>query len=182
MSLLVADESALLVFLCRWQNRALGADGTEHPFAFMLHFRQIYGIISIMKTFTNDYHHGEHIVYSCRYHVVFCPKYRRKVLVDGIDERLREIFPRIASDLGGSVLEMEVMPDHVHLLLDIDPRVGINDFVASMKRRSSHIIRKEFPYMKKKLPSLWTRGRFIATVGSVSLETVKAYIEDQKGV
>lgn len=102
--------------------------------------------------------------------------------MDGIDVRLKEILPQIASDLGGSILEMEVMSDHVHLLLDVDPRIGINDFVASMKRRSSHIIRTEFPYMKKKLPSLWTRGKFIATVGSVSLETVKAYIEGQKGV
>ena len=86
-----------------------------------------------MKTYTNDYHHSEHIVYCCRYHVVFCPKYRRKVLVDGIDVRLKEILPQIASDLGGSILEMEVMSDHVHLLLDVDPRIGINDFVASMK-------------------------------------------------
>ncbi len=77
---------------------------------------------------------------------------------------------------------MEVMPDHVHLLADIDPRIGIDDFVGSLKRRSSHIIRTEFPYMKKRLPSLWTRGKFIATVGSVSPETVKQYIENQKGV
>jgi putative transposase len=102
--------------------------------------------------------------------------------VNGIDARLKELFPQIAKDLGGSVLEMEVMPDHVHLLVDIDPRLGIDDFVGSLKRRSSHAIRVEFPYMKSKLPSLWTRGKFIATVGSVSLETVKQYIEDQKGV
>ena len=128
------------------------------------------------------YHHGDHIVYSCQYHIVFCPKYRRKVLVNGIDTRLKELFPQIAQDLGGTVLEMEVMPDHVHLLVDIDPRLGIDDFVGSLKRRSSHIIRTEFPYMKSKLPCLWTRGKFIATVGSVSLETVKQYIENQKGV
>ena len=129
-----------------------------------------------------QYHYGEHIVYSCRYHVIFCPKYRRKVLVDCIDTRLKEILPEIAESLGGSVLEMEVMPDHVHLLLDVDPRIGINDFVGSLKRRSSHIIRTECPAMKKRLPSLWTRGKFIATIGSVSVETVNAYIENQKGI
>jgi putative transposase len=145
--------------------------------------KQIYVIISTMKNeLQKPYHHGDHIVYSCQYHIVFCPKYRRKVLVNGIDARLKELFPQIAKDLGGSVLEMEVMPDHVHLLVDIDPRLGIDDFVGSLKRRSSHAIRVEFPYMKSKLPSLWTRGKFIATVGSVSLETVKQYIEDQKGV
>ena len=152
-------------------------------FAFLLNFRGICSIISIMKnTSARPYHHGEHIVYSCQYHVIFCPKYRRKVLVDGIDTRLKEILPEIAQSLGGAILEMEVMPDHVHLLADIDPRIGIDDFVGSLKRRSSHIIRTEFPYMKKRLPSLWTRGKFIAAVGSVSPETVKQYIENQKGV
>lgn len=134
------------------------------------------------KDLARPYHHGEHIVYSCQYHIIFCPKYRRKVLVDGIDKRLKELFPQVAAELGGSILEMEVMPDHVHLLADVDPRIGVDDFTGSLKRRTSHIIRKEFPYMKKKLPSLWTRGKFIATVGSVSLETVKRYIESQKGV
>ena len=62
-------------------------------FAFLLNFREICGIISIMKnTSARPYHHGEHIVYSCQYHVIFCPKYRRKVLVDGIDTRLKEIL------------------------------------------------------------------------------------------
>ena len=69
--------------------------------------------------------------------------------MDGIDDRLKELFPQIAADLGGSILEMEVMPDHVHLLVDIDPRLGIDDFVGSLKRRSSQIIGTEFPYMKK---------------------------------
>ena len=131
---------------------------------------------------TRTYHHGEHIVCSCQYHVVFCPKYRRKVLVDGIDSRLKELFPQIAEELGGSVLEMEVIPDHVHLLLDIDPRISAADFVASLKRRTSHVIRQEFPWIKSRLPSLWTRGKFIGSVGSVSLDTVKKYIENQKGV
>ena len=128
------------------------------------------------------YHHGEHIVFSCQYHVVFCPKYRRKVLVDGIDTRLKEVIPQIAEKFGAEVIEMEVMPDHVHLLIDCDPRIGICDLVASMKRTSSHILRSEFPELKRRLPCLWTRGKFIASVGSVSLETVKQYIEDQKGI
>ena len=134
------------------------------------------------STSSRPYYHGEHIIYSCQYHVIFCPKYRRKVLVNGIDTRLKELFPEIASALGGTIIKMDVMPDHVHLLVDVDPRIGINDFVASLKRRSSHAIRTEFPWIKKRLPSLWTRGKFIATVGSVSIETVKQYIETQKGV
>ncbi len=79
------------------------------------------------------------------------------------------------------VLEMEVMPDHVHLLLDVDPTIGINMTVSRIKGKTSHILKREFPELKRKLPTLWTRSKFIATVGSVSLDVVKQYIEDQKG-
>ena len=74
------------------------------------------------------------------------------------------------------------MPDHVHLLIDCNPRFGIMECVKALKRQSSHILRKEFPELNSKLPTLWTRGCFVSTVGSVSLEAVKRYIENQKGV
>lgn len=129
-----------------------------------------------------QYHTTEHLVFSCQYHVVFCPKYRRKVLINGIDERIKELFLRIAEEKQFQILDMEVMPDHVHLLIDCNPRFGIMECVKALKRQSSHILRKEFPELNSKLPTLWTRGCFVSTVGSVSLETVKRYIENQKGV
>ena len=79
------------------------------------------------------------------------------------------------------VLEIEVMPDHVHLLLDVDPTVGINTVVSRIKGKTSNVLNKEFPELRKRLPTLWTRSKFIATVGCVSLDVVKQYIEDQKG-
>ena len=79
------------------------------------------------------------------------------------------------------VLEMEVMPDHVHLLLDVDPTIGINIIVSRIKGRTSNVLNREFPELQSKLPTLWTRSKFIATVGSVSLDVVKKYIENQKG-
>lgn len=79
------------------------------------------------------------------------------------------------------VIEMEVMPDHVHLLLDVDPTVGINTVVSRIKGKTSNILNKEFPELQRRLPTLWTRSKFIATVGSVSLDIVKKYIENQKG-
>ena len=79
------------------------------------------------------------------------------------------------------ILEMEVMPDHVHLLLDVDPTIGINILVSRIKGKTSNVLNKEFPELKRKLPTLWTRSKFIATVGSVSLDVVKRYIENQKG-
>ena len=80
-----------------------------------------------------------------------------------------------------TIVEMEVMPDHVHLLLDLDPRIGIDHIVRKIKGYTAYRIRQEYPWMKDRMPSSWTRSRFIASVGSVSLQTVKQYIEEQKG-
>jgi len=121
------------------------------------------------------------LVYSCQYHIIFCPKYRRKVLMNGIDKRLKELILEKQKDYGYEVIEMEVMPDHVHLLLDINPQCSPVKVVSKIKGYTANILRKEFPSLKSRLPCLWTRSKFIATVGSVSLEVVKKYIEEQKG-
>jgi putative transposase len=127
------------------------------------------------------YHSSETTVYRCMYHVIFCPKYRRKVLTPPIQERLKEIVEMVAGENNSGVHQMEIMEDHVHLLLDADPAVGISVIVSRIKGRSSNILRREFPELKRKLPTLWTRSKFISTVGTVSLDIVKKYIEDQKG-
>lgn len=128
-----------------------------------------------------EYHTSSHLTYSCQYHVIFCPKYRRKILTDGKDIRLKEMFLSIAEKHDFQILEMEVMPDHVHLLIDCNPRFGIMDCVTALKRQTAHDMKQEFPDISHRLPTLWTRSCFISTVGSVSLETVKSYIESQKG-
>lgn len=128
----------------------------------------------------SDYRTSETTVYCCRYHVIFCPKYRRKVLINGIDERFKEIVLSMQNEQNFKVLEMEVMPDHVHLLLDVDPTIGINVIVSRIKGKTAHILTREFPEIRRRIPTLWTRSKFIATVGSVSLETVKEYIKSQK--
>ena len=130
----------------------------------------------------SSYHTSEHIVYSCKYHVIFCPKYRRKVLVDGIDERLKTIFLETAQRHQFEITDLEVMPDHVHLLVDCNPRYGIMQCVKDLKRESASLLKKEFPQLTSRLPNLWTRSVFIASVGSVSLEVVKKYIENQRKV
>jgi putative transposase len=132
---------------------------------------------------TNKKYKSTHnLVYSCQYHVIFCPKYRRKVLVDGIDTRLKELILEKQRDYGYEVLDMEVMPDHVHLLLDIDPRLSVVKVVGQIKSYAAHALRQEFPALKSRLPSLWTRGKFVSSVGAITLEVVKRYIESQKGV
>ena len=122
------------------------------------------------------------VKYSCQYHVIWTPKYRRHVLINGVDLRLKELILEKQEELKYEVLEMEIMPDHVHLLISSSPKLGIYDTISKIKGYSSKILRDEFPWLKKRIPTLWTRARFISTVGSVSLETVKKYIEEQKGV
>ena len=124
----------------------------------------------------------EHITYLCNYHVVFCPKYRRKVLIDGIDVRLKEILLQVAEKYNFEITDMEVMSDHVHLIISCNPRFWIMNCIHKLKGISSKILRDEFSKLKTQLPTLWTRGSFINSVGSVNLETLKLYIENQKNV
>lgn len=129
-----------------------------------------------------DYKSNNKVVYSCKYHVVWCPKYRRKVLADGIDARLKELIVQACNDINAELIEMEIMPDHVHLLMEVDPQYGINRAVRHIKGFSSHILRKEFPMLKSRLPTLWTNSYFVSTVGGAPLTVIKQYIENQKNV
>lgn len=127
-----------------------------------------------------EYKSNNNVVYSCKYHVVWCPKYRRKVLVQGVDERLKGVLEEIAAEKRAEILQMEVMPDHVHLLVEVDPQLGIHSLVKLMKGRSSRILRQEFAWLQSRLPTLWTNSYFVSTVGGAPLEIVKQYIESQK--
>jgi putative transposase len=126
------------------------------------------------------YKTSSHAVFSCQYHVIFCPKYRRSVLNGKIADRLKEIIKEKQGAFGYEILDMEVMPDHVHLLIDVDPKIGIYHVVTQIKGYTSKTLRLEFPELKKRLPTLWTHSKFISTVGAVTLEVVKRYIEEQK--
>jgi putative transposase len=121
------------------------------------------------------------VVYVCRYHVVFCPKYRRKVLTPPVDERLKTILAEQIERWGQELIELEVMPDHVHLLVGCDPQFGIHRLIKLLKGYSSHALREEVPTLKRPLPSLWTNSYFIATTGGVTLETLKRYVQNQTG-
>lgn len=130
---------------------------------------------------TKEYHSNHGIVYSCQYHVIFCPKYRRKILTGDIEKRLRELILEKQEEYQYIILDLEIMPDHVHLLLDVNPQIGINKIIGQIKGYTAHTLRKEFPSLKTRLPNLWTRSKFISTVGAVTLAVVQQYIESQKG-
>ena len=127
-----------------------------------------------------NYKSNRNVVYSCKYHVVWCPKYRRKVLVDEISVRLKELINKRCAEIGAEIIEMEIMPDHVHMLLEVDPQYGINQAVRSIKGYTSHALRKEFPSLKTRLPTLWTNSYFVSTVDGAPLDAVKRYIENQE--
>ena len=129
-----------------------------------------------------EYKSNRNVVYSCKYHVVWCPKYRRKVLTGEIEARLKELIVETANGTNADVIEMEVMPDHVHLLIEVDPQYGINKAVRHIKGVSSHALRSEFPSLKSRLPTLWTNSYFVSTVGGAPLSAIKQYIENQKNV
>lgn len=128
------------------------------------------------------YRSDKNLVYSCQYHVIFCPKYRRAVLTNKVAKRLRELILEKQVEYEYEIYELEILPDHVHLLIDINPKIGVYTTTNKIKGYTSRILRDEFSTLKSKLPSLWTRSKFISSVGAVTLEVVKQYIQEQKNV
>ena len=126
------------------------------------------------------YKSNHNVIYSCKYHIVWCPKYRRKVLINGVDTRLKELIYEIAKELQLEITEMEVMPDHVHILLEVEPQFGIHRAVKALKGRTSRILRQEYPWLRSRIPTLWTNSYFCSTVGGAPLSVIKQYIENQK--
>ena len=119
--------------------------------------------------------------------LIFCPKYRRKVLTADIAERLKSIVHEVADEINKSetrceVIKLEVMLDHVHLLCEVDPQFGVHKFVKLVKGRSSRYLRQEFPILTRRLPSLWTNSYAVLTVGGAPLSVIKQYIENQKHI
>ncbi len=119
-------------------------------------------------------------VYNIGYHLIWCPKYRRKVLVGQVEIRLKELLIEKAKELGVIIETMEVMPDHTHLFIKSSPILSPHYIVQQLKGFTSFQLRKEFPSLRSRLPTLWTRSYYCESVGHISEETVRKYIEEQK--
>lgn len=128
----------------------------------------------------SEYVHKKGIVYKNQFHVIFCPKYRRKVLVNGVEIRLREILNEEADNLGVEIKALEIMPDHVHIFIECDPRIALHKVIKQFKGVSSRKLRNEYPWLKSRIPSLWTRSYFSCTVGHINENAIIQYIENQK--
>jgi len=107
------------------------------------------------------------------------PKYRRRLLAGLVEARLKEIIAEVVAEASGEVIEVEVMPDHVHLLVEVPPVVALPKLVQKLKGRSSRVLRAEFAPLRR-LPSLWSPSWFVSTVGGAPLEVVRRYVENQK--
>ncbi len=125
-----------------------------------------------------EYRHEQHTVHLIVYHMIWCPKRRRRILVGKIAERLEQLIREVAQENDWHVLEVAIQPDHVHLFLRAHPYTVPTDSARLIKGRSSHVLREEFPSLMK-TPSLWTRSTFYSTAGNVSAEVIQHYIERQ---
>lgn len=120
-------------------------------------------------------------IHNVTYHLIWCPKYRRKVLVEKVEKRLMQLLKQKAKENDWVIDTMEIMPDQVHIFVKANPVASPHWIVQQFKGYTSNILRKEFPELKSKLPTLWTRSYYCESVGHISEDTIKKYIEDQKG-
>jgi putative transposase len=130
---------------------------------------------------------GAHCRYNLKYHIVWIPKYRRSFLSGEIAARLKEVLHEIATDYGFEIIALEVMPDHVHMLIESPPKYAPSKIVGYLKGISSRILRLEFPDVIKKYiwkeNTLWARGYYIASLADgVTTGIVQEYINSQKSV
>ena len=130
----------------------------------------------------NRWTHSNTTVFNIGYHLIWCPKYRRKVLTDGVDERLKELLINKSKELKCNIEIQEIMPDHVHIFIKSNPTLAPHYIVQQLKGYTSRVLRKEFKNLRTRLPTLWTRSYYCESIGHISEETVKKYIEDQKNV
>jgi putative transposase len=128
----------------------------------------------------NRYRVNARSVFSLKYHLVWCAKYRKRILVEALGKRLRELLYQKAKEIRAKIHALEIMPDHVHMVVASDPTTAPARLAAQFKGFTSHQLREEFPWLKSYLPSLWSRAYYIGSLGAVSKVTVKRYIENQK--
>ena len=125
-----------------------------------------------------QYKHSRNKVFLINYHLIWCPKRRKKVLVGDIKIRIEQIINEVAKEKNIEILALEIMPDHLHLFVSSHPNILIHNLIKAFKGRSSNLLRKEYPELLK-LPSLWTHSYFVSTAGNVSSDTIKKYIQEQ---
>ena len=129
---------------------------------------------------TPRYHKHTGGVYNLHYHFVWCPKYRKPVLVGPVETALRQILDSKARALDIQIEALEVMPDHVHVFVNAPPTLAPRQIANQFKGVTSRLLRQQFAHLRTRLPSLWSRSYYVGSAGLVTEETVKRYIAEQK--
>ncbi len=125
-----------------------------------------------------EYQHDRHSVHLIVSHLIWCPKYRRRVLVGPVQKQLEQIIHEVIDEQSWQLIELAIQPDHVHLFVRANPSTLPSDIPRLIKGRSSRLLRREFPHLRR-LPNLWTHSYFLSTAGNVSSETIQRDIEQQ---
>jgi putative transposase len=128
-----------------------------------------------------EYHRDEQRVHLIVYHLIWCPKRRKRILVEPVAATVHQLITDKCVQRGWEIVHLAIQPDHVHLFVRVFPTNAAADVVGEIKGFTSHELRRLYPNILSKLPSLWTRSYFASTAGNVSEATVRAYIEAQKG-
>ncbi|MDU9693807.1 IS200/IS605 family transposase [Priestia sp. SB1] len=132
-----------------------------------------------MIKFTEKKFHSK-VIHSCKYQVVWCTHNQRDILKDGVELRLKEIIEETMSEVSGEILELEILPEQVHLTVAINPQYGIDKLVRHLKRESSAPLRNEFPAVKSRVPSTWTSSYYVCTLDSTTKGAIEEYLSSQK--
>ena len=119
-------------------------------------------------------------LYCCQYHVLFCTKYRRKVLTEEISAHMKQIVTDLQEEVGFKIQNIDISLDHVHMVLDIPPENSVSGVLTKIKGRTSHILRETYPVLRSRIPTLWTRVIFVSSVGNVALNDLETFLEKQK--
>jgi putative transposase len=130
--------------------------------------------------------HTAHSAYQLHYHLVWIPRFRKKILIEPIESRLKSLFAEIAERYKFRILALEVMPDHVHLFVSAPPKYSPSELVQLFKGISSRVLGKEYPHILRryywgKNTALWSAGYYVGTAGNVSAEVIRRYIEESQG-
>jgi len=127
-----------------------------------------------------EYRRDEHRVHLVVYHVIWCPRRRKPVLVGAIADRCQVLLEQKCTEHQWDILTLAIQPDHIHLFVRVWPTDSASDVVKECKGATSFYLRREFPILQR-LPSMWTRSFFVSTAGNVSKQTIQRYIDAQKG-
>ena len=138
------------------------------------------GSIHFLGDYTMSYTRGSHTLFHHRYHIVWVPKYRYKVLRGAVRLRVREIIRQVCEEMDVKIIKGVLGTDHIHLFVEIPPKIAVSDFVQRAKGRSSRKVQMEFPALKKRYwgRKFWCRGYFCTTSGNITNKAILEYIEN----